>query len=247
MAIDRTVGNWFRAYRELYVWPSGLSRRASEGRIADLGNDLRTAIREGDAELLRSALVSVHRWKTANRQGQTRKYLATLERLGEDYYLGDLFSLAPFDPGRDAGTVVRHLKVRNCNLPVSTAIASFLYGRRAVPILDKFLSQFFARKLRHEDADEQTRQALAHTRRIDFRIEDGGGGRLRLAVYSRSGFEHGLRLFLREYVPECTRIAGELAEAGVQYAGVDGRPAQFSPVDVEMAIFSWAMRNSDLF
>jgi hypothetical protein len=158
-----------------------------------------------------------------------------------------LLWFGPFVNTQNLGILIEHLKVRNCNLPVCTAIASFLYGRQNVPILDKFLSQFFARKFKLNPVDGQTSQVLCYVTNINFRIEDGGTGSLRLAVYTRNGFNYNLSVYLNEFVPECVRIAKELGKSCIGYTDIHGECVEFLPIDVEMAVFSWAIRNSDLF
>jgi hypothetical protein len=74
--------------------------------------------------------------------------------------LDNLLELRPFDGTRKLGVLINHLKVQNCNLPVCAAIASFLYRRQYVPILDKFLAQFFAREFKTQLVDQQTGQVL---------------------------------------------------------------------------------------
>jgi len=56
--------------------------------------------------------------------------------------------------------VIEHLRQEYCNLPICTAIASFLYARQQVPIIDKFLSQFFAKRFKVQDVDGQTGKVL---------------------------------------------------------------------------------------
>lgn len=244
--ISREIGGWFKAYRELYEWPPGVGRRASEENITRLHADAHVAIAEGHRDVLHSSLVEIHRWKTRNRQGQTSQYCRTLECLGIDY-LDRLLGLGPFVNTQNLEILIEHLKVRNCNLPICTAIASFLYGRQNVPILDKFLSQFFARKFRLNSIDGQTSQVLCYVKNINFRIEDGGAGRLRLAVYTRDGFNWNLNMYLKQFAPECIRIAKELNDSGIGHTDIHGQCVEFSSIDVEMAVFSWAIRHSNLF
>jgi len=244
--INPEIGKWFKTYRELYEWPPGKGRRDSEEHIACLYADAHVAIEQGRKGSLHSSLVEIHRWKTQNRQGQTSKYCSTLESLGTDY-LDRLLELGPFANTKNLGILIEHLKVRNCNLPVCTAIASFLYRRQNVPILDKFLSQFFARKLRPNSYDVQTSEVLRYVENINFRIEDDGTGRLRLAVYTPNGFNDNLNMYLNEFTPECVRIAKELTLSGIGYADVHGQCVEFLPIDVEMTVFSWALRHSNCF
>jgi len=240
------IGRWFKAYRESYEWPLGAGRRVSEEDINCLCSDAHVAAAEGDKEVLHSVLVKIHRWKTQNRQGQTSKYCRTLQSLGMGY-LNRLLGFGPFTDTQNLGILIDHLKVTNCNLPVCTAIASFLYGRKSVPILDRFLSQFFAREFRLNLVDGQTSQVLRYVKNIKFRIEDGGAGNLRLAVYTRSGFNYNLNVYLNEFTPECVRIGEELSGSGIGYTDIHGRCVELLPIDVEMAVFSWAIRHKNLF
>ncbi len=244
--ISSEVGRWFRDYRESYEWPLNSGRRASEEHINRLRADAHKAVAAGNEDLLQSIFIEIHRWKTNNRQDQTSKYSKTLKSLNRDYFY-KLLRFGPFINTHNLGNLIDHLKVKNCNLPVCTAIASFLYGRKKVPILDKFLSQFFARKFKLDSVDEQTNQVISFVRNINFRIEDGGTGSLRLAVYTPNGFKYNLSMYLTKFVPECSRIAEELNESGVGYTDINGQCAEFSPTDVEMAVFSWAIRHSNLF
>lgn len=201
---------------------------------------------QGRANSLHSSLVEIHRWKTQNRQGQTSKYCSTLDSLGTEY-LDRLLGLSPFVNTQNLEILIKNLKVKYCNLPVCTAIASFLYRRQNVPILDKFLSQFFARKLRLNSYDAQTREILYYVKNINFRIESDGTGGLRLAVFTPKGFNDNLNMYLNEFVPECVRIAKELSMSGIGYADIHGRCVEFLPIDVEMAVFSWANLHRNFF
>lgn len=246
IGINSEVGGWFKAYRESYEWPLGNGRRASEEHINRMHGDVRIAVEKEDKDLLHTSFINIHRWKTSNRQDQTSKYCKTLDKLGINY-LKTLLEFSPFADTQKLGILIEYLKVRNCNLPICTAIASFLYDRKNVPILDKFLSQFFARKFNLRSIDEQTSKVISYVKNINFRIEDGGTGSLRLAVYTPSGFDHNLRMYLTEFVPECAHIAKDLNESGVCYTDINGQHAVFFPIDVEMAIFSWAIRHNSLF
>lgn len=244
--ISPEIGRWFKAYRESYEWPLCAGRRASEEHINRLCADAHVAVAEGHRAALHSVLVEIHRWKTHNRGGQTSKYCRTLESLGMPY-LNKLFGFGPFADIQNLGILMKHLKVTNCNLPICTAIASFLYGRQNVPILDKFLSQFFAWKFSLNSVDGQTSQVLCCVKNINFRIENGGADNLRLAVYTRPGFNYNLSVYLNEFVPECVRIAKELSRSGIGYTDIHGQCVEFLPIDVEMAVFSWAISHKNLF
>ena len=82
---------------------------------------------------------------------------------------------------------------------------------------------------------------------INFRIESDGTGGLRLAVFTPKGFNDNLNMYLNEFVPECVRIAKELSMSGIGYADIHGRCVEFLPIDVEMAVFSWANLHRNFF
>ncbi len=240
------VGKWFKQYRESYTWPDGRTRQDSEKCIDSLLGDTRSAMDNGDAASLQQSLMNIHSWKNNNMRGITSKYWRELEAQGYDY-VQNLLGMSTFNNTNRLEDVVNHLKIRQCNLPTCTAIASFMYGRVHVPVVDKFVAQFFARKFNRYDLDANTTSVLQWIRNIPFRIEEGGSGRLRLAVFNNSGYQTNLRLYIQELIPECARIADALNLAGYTYTAIDGSERQYAPVDVEMAIFSWSSRNRHLF
>jgi len=244
--ISPSVGKWFRTYRELYEWPPGTSRLKSEQEISNLKSSACLAINERQEEALLSSLINIHRWKTQNRQDQTSKYCKTLESLGKNY-LTKIVDFGPFTSTNNLELLIKTLKVRNCNLPVCTATASFLFKRQNVPILDRFLSQFFARKFKFNMVDEETARVLQYVKNIPLRLEDGGTGNLRLSVYTQKGFDYNLSKYIDDFVPECNRIAQNLRQSDIYYSDTQGKTVEFFPIDVEMTIFSYATKHNNLF
>lgn len=240
------VGKWFKQNRESYSWPTGQSRQQSEESIDSLSGETRAALASGDTESLKQALVNIRNWENNNRRAVTNRYRRELESKGGTY-LEDLLSASTFNDTDNLEGVVRHLEVRECNLPTCTAIASFLYGRKSVPIVDTLVAQFFAGRFSRFDLDSATVSAIQWIEHIAFKLEDPGNGRLRLAVYKPSDFESTLELFIHRLVPECERISQALSASGHTYDGIDSDGLEFTPVDVEMATFSWSSRNQHLF
>jgi len=128
-------------------------------------------------------------------------------------------------------------------------MASFIYNRQNVPILDRFLAQFFARKFSLNNVDDDTAQVIKYLKSIPFRLEDdgSGSGNLRLSVYSLPGFNYNLSEYTTEFVPECNRIAQILRQSNTTYCDTQGKMLEFYPIDVEMAIFSYATKHNNLF
>ena len=244
--INSEIGKWFKENRELYEWPPSATRKISQERIINLCAGIQTAVAEGDRDALRSLLVEIHQWKTGNQQNVTLKYCSALEFEGLNY-LDKLLGFGPFLNNQNLEDTIKHLKIDYCNLPVCTAIASFLYGRRNIPIIDIYLAQFFSRKFNNYSIDSPTGQVLSYLKKINFRIEDGGKGKPRLAVYTLGGFTFNLNAYLHEFVPECNRISNELKESGFVYIDICGQCVEFLSIDVEMAIFAWARKHRNLF
>jgi len=214
----------------------------SENEIASLLTMIQKAIEDQDYDSFKDALKRIHYWKTRNRQGQTSKYYSCLNH----EYVGKLLDYRDFNI-KDLREVITMLKVEHCNLPICSAIASFLYGRNKIPIIDKFIAQFFARQFRIQNVDEQTKEVLEFINIIKFRLENGGNNNLRLAVFTPFGFDFNLKLYINELVPECERIANVLQDSRVQFKAMDGRDISFTTIDIEMSIFSWASKNASLF
>lgn len=243
-AVSATVGNWFRHYREQYRWPEASSRQKSEKTVNEIESEVKSALLAHKPESLKSALIRVHYWKS-NRTGS--RYEKTLKKYNPEYF-ERLLGMSVYSGIDKLEQVIRHLKIKNCNLPVCTAIASFLYGRRDVPIIDNYVAQFFARRFNINRYDEEMKEILSWIAEINFKLETFSAThrKLRLAVYSDSGFNHNLSLYINEFVPECDHIAKALSASGYSYSGIDDKSREFTPIDVEMAIFSWAMKNKNL-
>ncbi len=64
--VTAKIGNWFKENREKYQWPERASRYDSERKINMLAEEVRIALDNGDVNVLRDSLVSIHRWKTNN-------------------------------------------------------------------------------------------------------------------------------------------------------------------------------------
>jgi len=245
--VSKEVGSWFQANRESYEWPERSGRIQSERTIDDVELRVQKAIRDHNHESLHNLLVEIHRWKTGNHHGLTTKYCKTLSSLGRTY-IEELLELGQgFKDTEQLQHVIEHLRQKYCNLPICTAIASFLYARQQAPIIDKFLSQFFAKRFKVQGVDGQTGKVLKYISSINFKLHDGGRGRLRLDVYSIPAFNSSLRLYIEEFVPECERLADRLRSGLFSYNAIDAGVKTFTPVDVEMSIFSWAVKHSKLF
>ena len=240
------VGKWFKQNRESYSWPDGRTRQQSEELIAALAEQTRTALESGDAASLRQSLVDVHAWKNFNMRGIINRYRRTLARMG-DAYIEELRNLSSFTAADNLEAVVRRLLVPNCSLTESASIASFLYGRDAAPVLDRFVAQFFNRSFSRYDLDDETKAAIEEIGHIGFRVEEDGSGRLRVARFNEDWVEENVLRYVNEMAPECSRLADALNAAGHTYAALDGSQRPYAPVDVEMAIFAWSTRNRHLF
>jgi hypothetical protein len=241
-----SLGKWFKTYRESYEWPPGTGRIQSEQIISNLLSKVSSSIIERDNRKFALSLVEIHRWKTKNRQNTTTIYSETLDSHG-DQYLTDLFNLGPFDTSEKLSVLIKKLKIYNCNLPVCSAMASFIYNRQSVPILDRFLAQFFSREFKVNDIDGETAQVLKCVKKIPFKLGYEGTPNLRLSVYSTSGFDYNLSKYINEFIAECNRISQNFRQSNFDYCDIHGKMVDFYPIDVEMAIFSYAMKHSNLF
>jgi len=244
--IGPTIGAWFKRYRESYEWPPGSGRERSEQVIVNLQSSVYSSIIDRDTQKLALSLVQIHRWKTQNRQDQTSKYYETLKSLG-DNYLEKIINLGPFTSTNNLEHLIRTLKVRNCNLPVCTATASFLFNRQIVPILDKFVSQFFTKQFKINLVDKEMAEVLQFIDKIPFKLENGGTGSLRLSVYTPSGFDYNLSKYINDFVPQCDRIAQTLRQSGISYKDTQGRLVEFNPIDIDTTIFSYAIKHNSYF
>jgi len=239
MQYTPAIGDWFRSHREKYEWPIGKGRKASEDDITDLLNKVQVAITNQNPNALKEAMVKIHCWKTQNRQNQTRKYENALALQPANYFQ-DLLKMAPFTGTTNVQRIIEHLKIQNCNLPVCTAIASFLYGRSSVAVVDKFLSMFFSFRCQVPTV------VIKYVKPIYFVLEQSGRG-LRLAVYNQGNYEKNRDIYVKDFLNECSDIANDLNRNGVTFYDGDGQKHLFLPVDVEMAIFAWCSKNAKLF
>lgn len=268
--VSMVIGNWFKENRENYQWPEGVDRLNSEYGINVLASEVKAALDSNDVKALQDSLVSIHLWKTNNILGQTDKYQEYLESLGmiaskreikrkiqetgntpkqmQWIYTEKLLKKSSFNGIDRLEEVIRYLKVRHCNLPACSAIASFLYGRLDVPVVDRFIAQFFAKEIHKNDISAGTHEVLYWITNIPFKLEDDGRGkgRLRLAVYTSRGFDYNLKQY-HQLVSECSDIADALNANGYSYDDINGFRQEFTPIDVDMAIFSWATKNRSLF
>ena len=250
-AVPKTVGDWFKRHREGYQWPKTSSRKESEQRINKIQAAAGAALENKDTDALRDVLIDIHRWKTNNRGGTTNDYGDNLDA----NYLKRLPNMSTFEDTDELERVIRKLRIDESNLPVCTAIASFLYGRKNVPIIDKFVALFFAKKFKISAIDAETKDVLNWIDAIDFKLEKGGKklrdgeNALRLAVYDKNGngFNENLDLYINKLVPECERIAKALHIGRHSYSDICKKRQEFAPIDVEMAIFAWASRHAKLF
>ncbi len=151
--------------------------------------------------------------------------------------------MCPFNDYENLRQVIDHLDIGYCRLPSATAIASFLYGREYVPIIDRYVARFFGEEIQ----PDEIQHILEWTANMEFVF--AANGRLVVPSSPEGGYDYNKRLYIDEFVPECRRIADSLNEGGYHYQDVDEEMTEreFTPVDVEMAIFSWAMQNRNLY
>ena len=248
LRVTPRVGKWFSSNREKYVWHSK-DRTTSERKLRELKDETTEAINSKDPESLLGLLVEIHRWK--NRGRGIDKYTDSLKKCGTSY-IDEILEKTPFSKSEGLQEVIEQLmKVDGCNLPTSTAIASFLYGRRDVCIFDRYLAMFFAKRFRVSSVDGVTGDVLDCVTTIEFRLDNGGkklnGNRALRPTYNQKGVKTNVQLYTCDFIPECSRIARALGSENVVYTCIDGSPQTFTATDVEMAIFAWCKRESDLF
>jgi len=244
--INSAIAGWFQKYRESYEWPPGTGRVGSEQIIQYLQSSVHSSINDRHEQKFAISLVEIHRWKTKNRQNRSLEYGKTLDALGSEY-LTEIFNFSPFESIERLSFLIRKLKVFNCNLPICSAIASFLYNRKDVPILDRFVAQLITRDFRTAIVDGETVKVLQYIKQIPFRLEYDGTNNRRLSVYTPAGFEDNLVKYINDFVPECNRIAQDLRQLKIKYQDIHGKLVDFYPVDVEMSFFSYSMKHSDYF
>jgi len=248
--ISNETVSFLRDNRVRYRWPLSHGRGKSERAIEVIRKETQTALVEKDPDKLRSILIRIHEWKTGGRI--TSLYRETLN--SEMSLIQKIITYIPpkerflVDSFNDLLDV---LKVKYCNLPVASAQSSFLLNR-TTPIIDRFVAQFFSRKvskriLQIEKWDMKS--VFGDLNQIPFKIQDDGTGRCvpRLAVYDESSYQRNKSLFLNFLLPKLDIISKILNRMNVNYQGLEGSLQNFTPVDVEMAIFSFGSQNREHF
>ena len=230
------------------MWHSK-DRTLSERKIRELKDEATVAINSKDPDTLLGLLQKIHRWK--NRDRGINRYKESLKKCGTSY-IAEILERAPFSKSKGLQEVIEQLmKVNGCNLPTATAIASFLYDRKDVCIFDRYLAMFFAKRFRVSSVDGATGDVLGFVTTIEFILHNGGktlnGKRALRPSYNPRAIETNVRLYICDFIPECSRIARALSSANVVYTCIDGSPQTFTATDVEMAIFAWCTRERDRF
>jgi hypothetical protein len=242
---------FYEYWREKYQWPRNETRQRSEGKIAELLSETEFAL-HNLGSLGKPLLEKIHRWKTQNRGKISDKYASILHNDTE--LIANLQKMFPVSRPLSLGFVkdlVDVLRIECANLPVCSAQASFLC-KRAVPILDRFVAQFFSKTVSPRILSLNQfamRDVLRDIRPVSFVIEDDGtlSCRPRLAVYQRQNYVLNRDLFAFELLPELDRIAKALNNQQITYQDTFGRPKEFASVDVEMAVFAFGTQNRCYF
>ncbi|MFX0167874.1 MAG: hypothetical protein ACFE89_00840 [Candidatus Hodarchaeota archaeon] len=196
--------------------------------------------------------MQIHRWKTRNQAGITDHYAKQLEK--EPKRVRELQKLLPITvetSSIDLKKILDLMRFPDCNLPVCTAQLSFLSGR-VFPILDRFLAQFFSRKLHPmilRWAEYDIPNILEIIGKIDFILEDDGRGigAPRLAVYTQPAYRKNRNLYVEQLIPRLQNLAEKFQESDMTYQGIDRHQHPFTSVDLQMAIFIFGKRNTRLF
>lgn len=252
IVIDRRVGDFFQYWREQYQWPLKRSRVKTEQKIHEFAENAMAAVASGKVERLTSTLMQIHRWKTRNQAGITNKYAKQLDK--EPKRVRELHKLLPFTsetPNVILKKVLDLMQFPDCNLPVCTAQLSFLSGRK-FPILDRFLAQFFSRKVHPmilQWAEYDILNVLETIGKIDFALEDDGRGKgvPRLEVYTQTAYRYNRNLYVDQLIPRLQNLAEQLQEADMRYQGIERNQHHFASVDLQMAIFIFGKKNTRLF
>ena len=241
MTMTAEIGEWFKKNRENYQWPKDSGRTSAEQEIQRILSNTQDALGADDPTRIRNALLAIHGWKSYRTLSRYEKELAN----HGDQYFTDIATMSLDSTTEGPEEILRHLKIPYSNLPVSSAIASFLYGRKDIPVIDIFVAQFFAKRLRSAQVDEGTRNVLSYVPTIQFKLQtyEAGSQRLRLAVYKPSPYEFNLRLYIDRFVPSCRSISDQLKEGGFRFRSPEDNEEEFEPIDVEMAIFTWGINN----
>ena len=160
--------------------------------------------------------------------------------------------MGPFDNTKKLKDLINKLHIDDCNLPECSAIASFLFNRREVPIFDRYISLFFARDFNDKLVKDDTTQVLCLVNRIGFKNVSGGvrkdgSKKLRPDIYGKyNKFKDNLEKYI-EFVNECKRISEYLNQSNIHYRDIHDKMIKFCPVDIEMAIFSYSTQHKGLF
>ena len=250
--IDRRVADFFQYWREHYQWPLRRTRVKTELKIQEFAENASKAVASGKVERLASTLMQIHRWKTRNQAGITDSYARQLQK--EPKRVRELHKLLPITSETPDAVLKKSLDLMrfpDCNLPVCTAQLSFLSGR-VFPILDRFLAQFFNRKVHPmilQWADYDITHVFETIGKIDFALEDDGRGKgvPRLAVYSDPSYRKNRNLYVEQLIPQLKTLAETFQAAEITYQGINRQPKQFTSVDLQMAIFIFGKRNPKLF
>lgn len=179
---------FYKYWRENYQWPVDNTRQRSEERIAKLLKETSVALRDLSS-LGKPLLQKIDYWKTQNRGRTTDKYIRILDK--DTQIIPNLQKLL-FPVSRPKSLqfikeLIDVLRVKYANLPVCSAQTSFLCNR-AVPILDRFVAQFFSRTVSPEIlsfARFDMPEVLRDITPVSLVTEDDGTHkcRPRLAVY----------------------------------------------------------------
>lgn len=242
---------FYKYWREHYKWPPFSTREESENRIAQLLNQANNALQDL-ATTGKPLLRNIHQWKTQNQRGITDRYSHVLDE--NSNLIPDLQELFPAPTSltsRFIKKLLDTLKIRNCNLPICSAQASFLC-HRAIPVLDRFVAQFFSKTLSPtilDMAEFNMRQVLSDFSHIRLIIEDNGTHRCkpRLAVYQSRNYQNNRDLFVYRLIPELDNIAEQLNEQQIAYLDMNDTPKEFTRTDVEMAVFAFGTQNRQYF
>ena len=252
IALSQHSLNFYKYWRENYRWPIDNTRKKSEERIIGLLKETTVALRDLSS-LGKTLLQKIHHWKTQNRGKTTDKYIQVLDK---DMQIIPNLQKISFPVSRPISLqfvkeLIDVLRVKYANLPVCTAQVSFLCNR-TVPILDRFVAQFFSRTVSPEIlrfTRFDMREVLRDITPISFVIEDDGTHkcRPRLAVYQQQNYDHNRDLFVFKLLPELNSIAEALNNQQVTYQDIYGEPKEFTSVDVEMAVFAFGTQNRRYF
>ena len=244
---------FFKFWRERYEWPAGVGRKASEEKIFELLKETRNVISSEEGNQIKRLLIDIHRWKTNNQRGISERYDRVLTDNVEvvPFLQGNLPLKSPTLSPEFFEEMLDTLKIRNCNLPICSAQASFLLNRK-LPVLDRFVAQFFSLTMSENILNYSRfdmKNVLRDIHPIGFRIEDDGTRRCipRLSVYQLWGYKANKSQFIGQLIPELIRLVKSLNREKVKYEDIHDLARDFSCVDVEMAVFAFSTQNRQYF